>query len=588
MRTTRTRLAAACAAVLLCLVAAASAQAARTITGLGGQGDNYAWGAGGDTYAASMGAKYQHDRYIVPWDVALRPGSADWLHMDAWYRSRKAQGKRLLVSFNHSENRCRELVAADPTIRSCFPLPPSVSDYTAAITAFRTTWRGVADFTAWNEPNHSAFGDGFVGGVWREDSYQMNPLDSLATQAADYFTALVTECRSDRGEGTCTPIAGDFSDGSGSMGAYPTTYKNRLTATSTAAPRWAVHAYSAVNSGSTRWIEDFFSTIAPASSTWITEVGVKVCAGGLPLVSDADQTARAHALNALLARYDPPRTYYYMMSGSANAANCGSGGKWDSGLIYDDPASPSVDGQPRPALAILFPELVGSWWALRDDNSDGPITRTVVFPRPGTPVAADWDADGRDSPGSFLNGSWWLRSAAGSGTQDNAFQYGDIGHQPVAGDWNRDGADTVGVFTPSNLFWHLRDENTAGSPTSSFTYGFSDGIALSGDWDGDGDDTIGLYRPSDLGFYLRNTNSAGIADILVNYGFPGGVPVVGDWNNDGVDTIGMFNPSTGLWYLRNSNTPGIAEITFAFGGPGDKPVVGDWNNDGRDTVGIVR
>ncbi len=576
MQSTRACLAAIFAAALLCLLAAGGAQAARSVTGISYQGDNQDLPSGAQVFADNMGAKFQHVRFIVPWNVALLPaGHYARAEMQRWY-DRHVGRQELLVSLN-VHNTCEDQVAAG-NLSPCTPAAPSAASLANAFRAFRTAWPQVRQFTAWNEPNHTVQGRIWNGSAWSGTA----SLSPTAARAAEYFAEVHGICAT---TGTCTVYAGDFADGD-AMGAYPGDYKRALGGIVPAA--WAVHPYVAVNRGLTSWLTSFYTDIAGSRPVWFTEVGVMACGsvdGSYQWYSEASQSLAAQRLVNLMAARDPARTYYYMLSGAQSAGSCT---KWDTGLLYDDPASAAVDAQPRTAFAVLFPELAGSWWALRDSNSNGPITRTVVFPRPGTPVAADWDSDGRDTPGSFLNGSWWLRSAFGSGGPDNAFQYGDAGHRPVAGDWNKDGADTVGVFTPVNLGWHLRDENTAGNGTTNFTYGFSDGIPLSGDWNGDGYDTIGIYRPGELGFYLRDSNTAGTADTLVHYGLPGGIPVGGDWDGDGRDTIGMFDPATGTWYLRNSNTPGIADITFYFGGAGDKPVVGDWDGDGVDTVGIVR
>lgn len=583
MQSTRTCWSAAVVAVLLCLVAAASAQAARTITGIASEGGNYVWGSVGDGYASEM-AGYTRARYIVPWDVALRPGSDDWNRMDGWYRSRKAQGKQLLVSFNHSENRCIELVAANPSIRDCVPLPPSVSDYAAAIAAFRTTWRGVPEFTAWNEPNHSAFGDGITSGVWSRDHFQMNPVNDQAPLAADYFTALVAECAIDRGEGRCTPVAGDFSDGDGSMGTYPTTYKRRLADRGTPAPLWAVHAHAAVNSNATQWIDDFFRSIAPPSSTWITEVGVKVCDRTLSWVPDATQEANAHALNALLARYDPARTYYYMVAATTNSSSCRSGGLWDSGLLNDN-------GSPRPALRILFPELDGMWWDMRNEYTTGPGQRQVLFGGRGIPVAGDWNGDGTDEPGTYnpTTAEWTLLKHGPSGAYYDRFNYGYAGVIPVAGDWNGDGIDSPGVFDPTTATWYLRDAHSSGTASyPAFGFGYVGVVPLVGDWNNDGIDSIGVYDPATARWFLRDSNTTGVSNIDFYYGNPGDRPVVGDWNTDGQDSPGVFQPATAVWALSNVSG-GPAATAFNFGSAYERRVlVGDWNGDGYDSPAVIR
>lgn len=553
----RARLAPTALAVAFCALSAGSAHAA-SITGFAdqqiGRGDPAAgeWSTVPRAWADNL-PQVNQARYNVAWDVALQPATnRDVVDLVNWLNATAARGMRPLISFMPRG-----------------AAPPSVSDYTLAMQNFRIQWPQVTEFTPWNEPNH--------------------PSTSIsATTAVDYLGALTTVCG-----GSCTVAAGDFA-GDRTPGAYYSNYKSLADARGIRPAIWAYHPYEVVNSGtaSNRFdgLSSFLSTIGTDKQVWFTEVGAYFCVGGTLSGPDA-QNAAAQRLRDLIA--DPVyaaqvrRVYYYHLAGNWRPPDPAVGERciWDTGLVGTE----AWDGAaPRPALYTLFPQLRGRWWASRDSNSGGGVSRSLVYSAGGTPVAGDWNADGLDTPGMFLNGTWWLRSAAGSGGPDNAFQYGDFDRKPLAGDWDNNGSDTIGIFDPATIGWHLRNSNSAGPSSVSFTYGFSEGIPLSGDWNGDGIDTIGIYRPGDLGFYLRNSNSAGIADVLVNYGFPGGIPVVGDWNNDGVDTIGMFNPADGAWYLRNSNTPGVADVSFYFGAPGDKPVVGDWNNDGFDTIGVVR
>src|SRR5205085_8565432 len=114
------------------------------------------------------------------------------------------------------------------------------------------------------------------GTAWHSGTSELTPVGS-AVLAASYFLELYQSCRAT----ACTAVAGDFADGSGSMGSYPTDYKRQLTSYGITPSAWAAHAYSAVNNAATGWLSTFFTSVAPASATWITEVGVKVCDAGL-------------------------------------------------------------------------------------------------------------------------------------------------------------------------------------------------------------------------------------------------------------------------------------------------------------------
>ncbi len=121
----------------------------------------------------------------------------------------------------------------------------------------------------------------------------------------------------------------------------------------------------------------------------------------------------------------------------------------------------------------------------------GSVPRTV-----GTPVSGDWDGDGDDEPGIWVNGQWILRSDAGpGGTTLPTFNYGmQAGDIPVTGDWDGDGDDEPGIFRRGT--WHLRSTAApAGGTIASIPYGAQPGdMPVPGDWDGDGDDEPGIYR----------------------------------------------------------------------------------------------
>lgn len=228
-------------------------------------------------------------------------------------------------------------------------------------------------------------------------------------------------------------------------------------------------------------------------------------------------------------------------------------------------------------------------WRLRNSNTGGVADATFTYGDQGMiPVTGDWDGDGDDTPGVFVQSTatWHLRNDNAGGIGDISFVYGNPGELPVVGDWDGDGIDTIGTFSSSTDTWYLRNANNGGVSDIAFRYGGADHLPVAGDWNGDGIDTIGTFVPSTATWHLRNSNTGGVADLAFVYGASDHLPVVGDWNGDGVDTIGTFAPATTWWYLRDSNSGGVSDIAFIYGAPGDTPVVGDWNRDGTDTIGV--
>jgi uncharacterized protein YkwD len=157
-------------------------------------------------------------------------------------------------------------------------------------------------------------------------------------------------------------------------------------------------------------------------------------------------------------------------------------------------------------------------------DARGRLWVTQVFRRPSTtavpaqaiPVVGDWNGNGRDAPGWFFRGRWYLRNANSTGPSWRVVRFGTTGDVPVVGDWNGDGRDTIGV------------------------------------------------RRGDR-WLLRDTNTTGRADRDVRFGPTGWQPVVGDWNRDGHDGPGVTSGLFG-WRQRDRATAGRFDRSFTYGG----------------------
>jgi len=221
-------------------------------------------------------------------------------------------------------------------------------------------------------------------------------------------------------------------------------------------------------------------------------------------------------------------------------------------------------------------------WYLRTSNTPGPPTIARVIGTVGQSLACDWDGNGTDTPGIFLDGTWYLWNDFNGGAPFATFAYGTPLDKPVCGDWNGDNIDTIGAFQADHFY--LKNSNGPGRPDIDAHYGTPGDAVVVGDWNGDGIDTIGAYEFGH--FYLRNTNTAGPPQLDIHYGAPGYVPVVGEWDGSGGDTIGVYVFSH--FYLRNSNTPGRPDVDIFYGSPVDRPLTGDFNGPPHvDTIGAV-
>lgn len=83
-----------------------------------------------------------------------------------------------------------------------------------------------------------------------------------------------------------------------------------------------------------------------------------------------------------------------------------------------------------------------------------------------TPIAGDWNGDGKDTPGLRRGTTWYLRNGLAAGAVDKTFDYGASGDRPVSGGWDADPADEIGVAR--KMTWYLRDDASSGPSTQTF------------------------------------------------------------------------------------------------------------------------
>ncbi len=222
---------------------------------------------------------------------------------------------------------------------------------------------------------------------------------------------------------------------------------------------------------------------------------------------------------------------------------------------------------------------------LRNSISTGVANASYRFGTPpgGTTLMCDWDGNGTDTPGVFVNGLWWITNSTTGSFAQSVFGYGQVGDIPVCGDWDGNGTDTPGVVRGG--VWYLT--NTLGSPFADVHFGYGNGngdTPVVGDWDGNGTDTPGVVRGGM--WYLTNSLGTGLADSSFGYGNPSDIPIVGDWNHNGRDTPGVVR--AGIWYVVSTLADPYADASFAYGNPGDVPLTGRWAIGQPPSIAIAR
>ena len=142
------------------------------------------------------------------------------------------------------------------------------------------------------------------------------------------------------------------------------------------------------------------------------------------------------------------------------------------------PAGPTSAGSTAPgsaleALAGAEVATTGPVLYLRNSVSTGVADASYRFGTPsgGTTLMCDWDGNGTDTPGVFVNGVWWITNATTGSFAQNVFGYGQPGDIPVCGDWDGNGTDTPGIVRGG--MWYLT--NTLGSPFADVHFAFGNG-----------------------------------------------------------------------------------------------------------------
>ncbi len=235
------------------------------------------------------------------------------------------------------------------------------------------------------------------------------------------------------------------------------------------------------------------------------------------------------------------------------------------------------------AIAVFVPGERSSAFKLR--SLDGRLLTLRVGGSKGTPVAGDWDGDGRDGVGLFEPGSDSFLLTDDFGDELPQFSrivrgWGCPACIPLAGDFTGTGKDGVGLYDAARGLFLLRDRAAAASPVRSVAFGQvgRPQFPVAGNFDGCERDQLGLYDPVSAMFHLRGCRDDDPPRSF-QFGPPGNLPIAGRWNGGERDGVGVFDPASGHILLRFDAQEGASDRDLAFFRTPALPIAGRWRFD---------
>jgi subtilisin family serine protease len=211
------------------------------------------------------------------------------------------------------------------------------------------------------------------------------------------------------------------------------------------------------------------------------------------------------------------------------------------GLPGDVPLAGDWNGDGQDELWVVrYNTARGGLDWLMDLNADGYMQEQVVeFGLPGdTPLAGDWNRDGRDEAavvrynptrGGF---DWYFDLNRDGYLAEQVLDFGLPGDTPVAGDWNGDGRDDMGMvrYNPERqgLDWCLDTANNGYLAEEVRHFGLYGDVPVAGDWNNDGREEMGVVRGG-TSWWLDVAGDGDYAEKILHYGLPSDRPVAGNW-----------------------------------------------------------
>ena len=245
------------------------------------------------------------------------------------------------------------------------------------------------------------------------------------------------------------------------------------------------------------------------------------------------------------------------------------------------PMVADFDGDGKADLAYIVPPSGGQSQAYAilksTTNYDytQPLFVSAGWPDLGdTPVAADFDGDGKADPAIWRSsdGTWIIPKSSSNYSSYIFAQWGESTDVPIAADFDGDGKADIGFYR--NGLWGVLKSSQSYTSAQYFSWGGSGLAPIVADFDGDRKADLAYVVPSGgtgqaYGILKSTTNWDFNQAIFVAAGSLGDTAVVTDYDGDAKADPGTWRSSNGVWSILKSTTNYASYLSQQWGQAGD-------------------
>jgi len=244
----------------------------------------------------------------------------------------------------------------------------------------------------------------------------------------------------------------------------------------------------------------------------------------------------------------------------------------------DTNAAGDYDGDGRTDVAVVrrdstSPSDTVCYFHIRRSVAGDYLIRGLPLSNPFesqcTPIAQDYDADGKADPAIWHSQVTGAVSYYRSATNSIQFLELPAGHVPVlVGDLDGDASAEITSYT-EQVPRLVRKRNPVSGITTNVQFGISGDIYAPADFDGDDRGDLTIFRPSSGDWWWLRSSDGTVG--VEHWGINGDIPVPADYDHDGKTDRAVYRPGSpnGIYYINGSV---VGFQAFAWGIPGDSVI----------------